>query len=273
MCKFNVYIFSVSSADIWMPPCVYTYSVKHPVSQCQWGSSEVAKRLSRRRGQVVRWSLIRRDVREAAARAPAAAAAVSRSRRAPASAVFRAVRPSRAPPARRAAHGGRDEPAPLARGYPAAQRRARGPPRASRQVPQRPALALRAAARHRRHRLVLLQVWNLMRYVSLPGHRRDHIDSPPAKSLEVCGCLFTCCCFVKLKLSNYAVEGRQSLISFCNIWALRVTSERVAPGVVLQALFVVIALSPLSARSSHLVTSRAAPLYCFTNYCFTALEH
>lgn len=95
MCKFNVYIFSVSSANIWMPPPVYTYSVKHPVSR--WGSSEVAKRLSRRRGQVVRWSLIRRDVREAAARAPAAAAAVSRSRRAPASAVFRAVRPSRAP--------------------------------------------------------------------------------------------------------------------------------------------------------------------------------
>lgn len=181
-----------------------------------------------------------------------------------------------APPAprspRRAAHGGRDEPAPLARGYPAAQRRARGPPRASRQVPQRPALALRAASRHRRHRLVLLQVWNLMRYVSLPGDRRDHIDSPPARSLEVCvsvcGCLFTCCCFVKLKLSNYAVEGRQSLISFCNIWALRVASERVAPGVVLQALLVVIALSPLSARSSHLVTSHAAPLYCFHELLF-----
>lgn len=88
---------------------------------------------------------------ESGARAPAAAA-VSRSRRAPASAVFRAVRPSRA------AHGGRGEPAPLARGHPAAQRRARGPPRAARQVPQRAALAVRAAARHRRHRLVLLQV-------------------------------------------------------------------------------------------------------------------
>lgn len=57
--------------------------------------------VSRRRGQVVRWSLITRDVREAAARAPAAAAAVSRSRRAPASAVFRAVRPSPATPRQR----------------------------------------------------------------------------------------------------------------------------------------------------------------------------
>lgn len=181
----------------------------------------------------------------------------------------------RRPPLPRAAHGGRGEPAPLARGHPAAQRRARGPPRAARQVPQRAALALRAAARHRRHRLVLLQVWNLMRYVSLPGDRRDHIDSPPARSLEVClsvcGCLFTCCCFVKLKLSNYAVEGHRSLISFCNIWALRVSGSRQ-----------VSCCKRCSSLSRYRRYQPGAPTWwrhaprrsiVFTNYCFTALEH
>ncbi|CAG9563182.1 unnamed protein product [Danaus chrysippus] len=58
------------------------------------------------------------------------------------------------------------QPAPLARGHPAAQRRARGPPRAPRQVPLRPDLANtttlhRAAARHRRHGLLFLQVRKL----------------------------------------------------------------------------------------------------------------
>lgn len=59
---------------------------------------------------------------------------------------------------------GRSGVAALARGHLEAQRRARGPPRAARQVPQRAAradprrAAARAAARHRRHCLLFLQV-------------------------------------------------------------------------------------------------------------------
>lgn len=59
---------------------------------------------------------------------------------------------------------GRSGVAALARGHPAAQRRARGPPCAARQVPQRAARAVphrpaaRTTARHRRHCLLFLQV-------------------------------------------------------------------------------------------------------------------
>lgn len=138
--------------------------------------------------------------------APPRSPVISRPRRASASAVPR--RPSHE--RRRGA-----QPAPLARGHPAAQRRARGPPRAPRQVPHRPALAHtttdhRAAARHRRHGLLFLQVRKL---------KTDTLSTRSIESQPDLSCLWASCVITyTLLMENFELTFKlnETILSCCN---------------------------------------------------------